>query len=1017
MKSTLGQLWKLGSTSVGELSAGTVKSGTDAADKVFKLAATLEKESENSEQIKQLVEQIPTLLEALNSPWGQVVKSTIPFLGIGTSLLQFAVEATKKEPTLVQSVALVAQSAYLESLRATLDGRTELLEKLEESGSEATQQQIGNLAELELSDAEARFALVYFPQSKLAEAFNNAVISRFTDAEVEEAEARNWAKRIAGNTPRHIEDSLTTTGGEGTKRILEWYKNGGQENFEKYLSIDTYLQEEILTLPKGNVFEEKFTFDDIYVPLKAKFLDENGREIPNADTPLLEDWVKETLNNDEKKQQEVLFIQAAAGRGKSVFCRMFAAWVAQNLHPILTPILIRLRDIEVFEGNCETILRNALTKDFVTNDNGWLTDRNTRFLFILDGFDELRMERGSSGGIKDFIEKVESFQRRSKSDEMGHRVIITGRPLALQGVSLPPNLKRVKLLKMDDELRQQWLNNWQKVVNEDPQVAAKETQAFQKFLEDEQCPEAVQDELAREPLLLYLLARMHRDKDIQLEDLQGSSTTEAKITIYQKCLEAVLREQRKEWLQNQITRLDTETLERILTEAGLCVVQSGGEFAKVKMIESRLETSDSEATQLIKDLRQQQGEKALTSALGAFYLRPAAGDKGGGVEFYHKSFGEFLCAKRLQMSLEEWTVKVNFGRKTQPYIDNQQLCEQIYDLLGYGGLTPEIVEYLIGLLKRSEAFEPVILFERLEDFYWRWCDGEFIDAEGTTLPQQKMRQLKAELPEQASYLGQRQVDVYAGLNVMILLLELHRYAKEQKLNLNFYPCGQPNEEGKLEDPRLLLRLMGYSECLGNYGFLFVMDCFLSSIELSGTDLSGAILIEADLSGANLKKANLIKVILHDTELSGADFSDADLSSADLSVSDLSSGQLTGVDFHYANLNIVNFSEADLLSANLHGANVRNTNFEGAKLNRADLSCADLSGADLRYADLSRANLRKADLTSADLTSADLTSADLTGADLSDAELQNIISWDLWQEGWDKVRGLETAHNIPEAIQQ
>ncbi len=42
-------------------------------------------------------------------------------------------------------------------------------------------------------------------------------------------------------------------------------------------------------------------------------------------------------------------------------------------------------------------------------------------------------------------------------------------------------------------------------------------------------------------------------------------------------------------------------------------------------------------------------------------------------------------------------------------------------------------------------------------------------------------------------LGQRQVDIYAGLNVMILLLELHRYAQERdefKEQMIFYPSGK-----------------------------------------------------------------------------------------------------------------------------------------------------------------------------------------------------------------------------------
>jgi hypothetical protein len=61
----------------------------------------------------------------------------------------------------------------------------------------------------------------------------------------------------------------------------------------------------------------------------------------------------------------------------------------------------------------------------------------------------------------------------------------------------------------------------------------------------------------------------------------------------------------------------------------------------------------------------------------------------------------------------------------------------------------------------------------------RWCDGEFIDAEDANLPQMKKKQLREQLPDRENHLGLRQVDVCTGLNVMILLLELHRYAQQK----------------------------------------------------------------------------------------------------------------------------------------------------------------------------------------------------------------------------------------------
>jgi uncharacterized protein YjbI with pentapeptide repeats len=418
----------------------------------------------------------------------------------------------------------------------------------------------------------------------------------------------------------------------------------------------------------------------------------------------------------------------------------------------------------------------------------------------------------------------------------------------------------------------------------------------------------------------------------------------------------------------------------------------------------------------------------------------------------------------LKESLEEWTEPGKKGRgfNTQ----DSQMDWEIYDLLGYGALTGEIVEYLMGLLTtpagagEESQFRPVELFQRLEGFYLRWCEGEFIDAPPENLPQKKMRLLRDQLKTQK--LGQRQIDVYAGLNVMILLLELHRYGQktpELKDKMVFYPCGKPNAEGELDDAIRLLRLIGYSCCVGYFGFLQTVGRFLSGAHLSGAnfggaelcgadldgaklsgaylidaDLSDAYLIDADLSGAHLNSAYLTDANLSGANLSGANLSGANLSDADLSDADLSGAHISGADLRGADLSGANFSRADLSRADLSAAYLSGVNLSGANFRRADLSDADLSGADLSGADLRGADLRGADLSDADLSgvhlsgvhlsSADLLDAGLSSANLLDAGLSGVYLSDhigdvKWDENtkWENVRGLDTAVDVPEALRQ
>jgi len=341
--------------------------------------------------------------------------------------------------------------------------------------------------------------------------------------------------------------------------------------------------------------------------------------------------------------------------------------------------------------------------------------------------------------------------------------------------------------------------------------------------------------------------------------------------------------------------------------------------------------ADESVKSLLEEAQKRIDDNPLRNALAVFYLQQ--GSKEGSVEFVHKSFGEFLCAERLKESLKEWTEP---GRKGRGFnTQDSQMDWEIYDLLGYGGLTAEIVEYLMGLLTtpasagEENQFRPVELFQRLENFYLRWCEGEFIDMLPESLPQRKLRLMREQLKTQE--LGQRQIDIYAGLNVMILLWELHRYGQqidEFKDKMVFYPCGKPNAEGKLDDASRLLRLIGYSCCIGDSGFLQTVGQFLSGANLSGVNLSGAHLSDVNLSDVNLSRADL-----SGANLSGAKLSDVNLSDVNLSRADLSD----------VNLRDVNLSRADLSGANLSGANLSDVNLSGAKLSGTDLSGANLRG--------------------------------------------------------------------------
>jgi hypothetical protein len=327
------------------------------------------------------------------------------------------------------------------------------------------------------------------------------------------------------------------------------------------------------------------------------------------------------------------------------------------------------------------------------------------------------------------------------------------------------------------------------------------------------------------------------------------------------------------------------------------------EFARIGAIAQRLQ-QDSAAKQFLEAAQQrlQDSEAPLRNALAAFYMQ--SGRQGeGSIEFVHKSFGEFLCAERIVKSLIDWCQP---GRNREYDIQDAEFCWQVYDLLGCHILTPEIVEYVTALLIKHEDVRLDLLHKRLYDFYWRWSDGEFIDAPPENLPQQKMRLLREHTSDRDEKLGQRQVDTYAGLNILILLLELHRYGIHQAVSklqggekkadgsYHFHPCIRIHKGVIQFSPQILLRIISASHSI-HCDFENLVGEHLSYADLSGSKRTRTNLSRTNLSYMNLSYANLSNVYLNGADLTGTDLTNADLTGTDLSGADLIEADLSGAD--------------------------------------------------------------------------------------------------------------------------
>ena len=819
-------------------------------------------------------------------------------------------------------------------------------------------------------------------------------------------------KKLQDKYRREAIDEEYTSIRELTNQYLEYEP-------KKYEGINKYLKEKIARKfdnpEKATVFHEPFTFKDIYVPLKAS---ESGRFFD--DNQEIFDLKYEAIRaiKTRERRDQVLCIEGEAGSGKSTFCRMLADWTLKHLHPLWTPILIKLRDVQKLGNNFQETLEIILDKWKFTYNNDWLQDKNTCFLFLLDGLDELLTEQSSESVWDTLLQQAIEFQHEcGLSEEIPkHQVLITTNSVMFQSPSLSfEQLERVKIQPIDKKFLHQWLKKWKNL------VYTEKIQDLEDVLNTQLERSSDPDEgWLKEPLLLYLVTAMYRDRILNIEDLNTEIeklNTEKELTynpvkslIYNKLLdwvvETLLRKnseeedtgQRIKILQKALKdKSNTQTFKLLLTEAGLCAIQSGGMRSSIAMLEERLDKRLAGRSKQFAKLVFEQAKKVKEIK---YSLTALLFVKNGQVNFLHKSFSEFLYAQRLLESLEDWTKL--WENESEFVISRDRMDWEIYDLLGFGGLTTEIIEYLRGSLKLSKILSDKNtqeqLLERLKDFYGRWFEGKFVNEEiSTTWPEKKMVELQKQMSSKGLFLGRRLIDIYTGLNVLILLLELSR--QNQESQTRFYPCGSlPSSQCAKEatfrldeqtdpfEPSRLLRLIGYSRWLGTDVFVKTVGPFLEEINLRGADLRGA-----ELSGVKLNKAYLSDSLLNGINLSGAELKQAFLGNAQLHCADLSRTNLTNAFLGNANLSGAYLEKATLVRAVLAGANLRtahlvNANCKDACLGDADLSDANLRGAKLKNANFSCSNLSDANLQGADLSGADLTSSVLTGCNFSDANL-------------------------------
>jgi uncharacterized protein YjbI with pentapeptide repeats len=722
------------------------------------------------------------------------------------------------------------------------------------------------------------------------------------------------------------------------------------------------------------IFWETFSLKQIYVPLRGLY-EEEKKATTDTDyhrepsckriviklQEQLETWLEAAKSDDA-----IRLLTGGPGSGKSSFCKVFAAQQARLEKQVLYIPLHRLS----FSTDLVTAVKTFVQHDgFLPENPLEPSDQDLQLLIIFDGLDELSMQGKIAQEVAhNFINEVREQVKSFNQNKTRLQVLISGRDVVVQSnknnfkkpqqiITILPywvgnsdNFSDVdNLLKVDQ--RHQWWQQYGQAKGKNyaqlpPELSGKNLQ-----------------EITAQPLLNYLIALTFERGEVQFSQETNLNN------IYKNLLKAVYeRGYEKNSLGHRaIEGITEKDFVLILMEIALSCWHGNGRTTTVREIEEHCENNG--LKNLLKNFQdsfQSDSQGSITRLLTAFYFRESGDlrDSEKTFEFTHKSFGEYLTARRIVDRVKQIHKKL---QDSEDDYDNDYDSRQA--LIAWATLCgpTAIDEYLFSFIVNQMQLQ-----SRDEVKQWQETLGDLIEyllVKGMPMEGLKNRPNFQEEMRQARNAEEALLAVFNACG---------------RVTEEIFPIQWPSREAfgnwlaRLQGQRIDYKPMFVLNCLS---FLDLQNCLLICRDLYRANLQRANFAEANLEGANLVGANLEGANLEGANLEGANLVGANLEGANLEGANLEGANLYGANLKRANLYEANLYGAYLAGAYLEGANLERANLYGANLERANLERANLKGANLYGANLERANLEGANLKGANLEGANLERANLVGANL------------------------------------
>ncbi|MEI2578172.1 pentapeptide repeat-containing protein [Scytonema sp. PRP1] len=590
-----------------------------------------------------------------------------------------------------------------------------------------------------------------------------------------------------------------------------------------------------------------------------------------------------------------------------------------------------------------------------------------QLLIIFDGLDELAMQgRIAEEVAQKFVSEVQKQVSGFNFSQIRLRVLMSGRELVVQRnkseFRKPKQILHIlPYFVAEEEINQKNYIDEQNLLKED------QRQRWWQFYGTAsghgytslpgELDKGRLKEITSQPLLNYLVALSYVRGELVLSE--DSNLNEVYADLLKQVYERVWADENSPHKNLALKGIEEKDFVRILE--GIAVAAWHGGDGRTTTVAEIEKNCDSDTLQRVLNIFKQDKKASVTRLLTAFYFRQS-GLKGSEetFEFTHKSFGEYLTAKRIVDEVKRLHEMPEIS-KAYSYVNwnEKEALKDWAKLCGSTAMDEYILNFVVNEMR---------LKDKAEVGKWQQTLCQLISfmlRHG--MPMEKLEP-RPNFQEENRLARNAEEALLAVLNACARVTE----------EISHIEWHSPEAFGTWISRLHGQRVDAYAEvfCLSCLSFLDLQDCILVWKDFGWANLKGAILEGANLAGANLERANLAGANLAGAILERANLEGANLEVANLEVANLEVANLEG-----ANLEGANLEGAALLRANLGGAILERAILVWAILERANLERANLGGAILERAILGGANLEGANLEGANLVEANLVEANLEGANL------------------------------------